>query len=141
MEPVSQHHMNSRPRSTPSTTHQMRGWGVVPLLLAESQLRDLQDYLSSVQSFVDQEQKAFLKRVEETIAAEGLQGDEKDEYYSIHQNEFDTLHNTFPRIVYASGLLTSCSLLESSLVDLCRAFDGDPTLSKPWPWTSLMIQA
>jgi hypothetical protein len=115
----------------------MRGWGVVPLLLAESQLRDLQDYLSAVQSFVGQEQKAFIKRVEETIAAEGLQGDEKDEFYSIHENGFDRLHNTFPRIVYASALMTACSFFESSLVDLCKAFDRDAALTKPKPWEDL----
>ena len=137
MKDQSRHHMNSRPRSTPSTTHQMRGWGVVPLLLAESQLRDLHDYLSAVQSFVGQQQKAFIKRVEETIAAEGLQGDEKDEYYSLHENEFDRLQNTFPRIVYSSALLTAWSLFESSLVDLCRAFDGDPALTNPEPWDQL----
>jgi hypothetical protein len=115
----------------------MRGWGVVPLLLAESRLRDLHDYLSAVHSFVGREQKAFIKRVEETIAAEGLQGDEKDEYYSINENEFDKLHNTFPRIVYSSALLTACSLFESSLVDLCKAFDGDAALTKQKTWDQL----
>jgi hypothetical protein len=112
----------------------MRGWGLVPLLLAESRLRDLHDYLSSVQSFVDQEQKAFIKRVEETIPAEGLQGDEKDE---IDENKFDRLHNTFPRIVYASALMTACSFFESSLVDLCKALDRDAALTKPKPWDRL----
>lgn len=117
--------------------YQMRGWGVAPLLLAESQLRDLHDYLSAVHSFVGQEQKAFIKRVEETIAAEGLQDNEKDEYYSTHENEYDRLHNTFPRIVYSSALLTACSLFESSLIDLCKAFNEDRALTMPKPWNQL----
>ena len=107
------------------------------MILAESQLQDLREYLWSVQSFVTQEQKAFRQRVEDAIAAEGLQGDEKDEYYSIHEDEFDQLHSTFPRIVYSSTLLTACSLFESSLTDLCKDFERDSALPKLKTWDQL----
>jgi hypothetical protein len=112
----------------------MQGWGAVSLILAASQLQDLTEYLSSVEGFVVQEQAKFIKRVEAAIAAHSLQGEDKDEYYSHHEDEFDQLHSTFPRIVYSSTLLTACSLFESSLVDLCKDFEKDAALPTPKGW-------
>lgn len=66
--------LNTRPRTKPaeSGSWMTLGWGAVPLLTADSQLQDLREYLWSARGFVGREQRAFLKRVEDTIAANSL---------------------------------------------------------------------
>jgi hypothetical protein len=114
-----------------------QGWGVVPLLTAESQFQDLREYLSLTRDLVAREQRDFLKRVEDTIAANSLEGENKDEYYSFIEDEHDQLHDRFPRIVFSSTLLIACSLFESSLMDLCKSFERDPALPTPKSWDDL----
>lgn len=89
------------------------------------------------QKFVAREHELLIKQVDDAVAAQGLHGDEKDWYYSSKDDEFDRLCNTFPRIVYGSTLVTACSFFESSLVDLCKAFDRDSELVKVKPWRDL----
>jgi hypothetical protein len=128
--------INTRPRTHPSKSGSwmMQGWGAVPLLTADSQFQDLREYLSSARDFVAREQRALLKRVEDTIAANSLEGENKDEYYSFHEDEYDQLHSRFPRIVFSATLLLACSLFESSLVDLCKGFERNPALPTPKSW-------
>ncbi|MGO9256344.1 MAG: hypothetical protein ACLQU1_08600 [Bryobacteraceae bacterium] len=129
--------LNTRPRSAPAKSGGwfVQGWGAVPLIITESQFQDLRDYLSLARDFVIREQQTFLKRVEDAIAANSLQGEDKDEYYGAHEEEYDQLHSRFPRLAFSSTFLMACSLFESSLVDLCKGFERESALSTPRLWS------
>jgi hypothetical protein len=115
----------------------MQGWFAFPVLLTPSQLSDLEAFLISVEHFVDEEKTSFTKRVEAAVVEAGLTGEEKDEYYSFHEDQFDRLDRAFPRIVYSSTLLSACSLFESGLVDLCKDLERDALLPQSVAWSDV----
>src|SRR5580698_6283226 len=129
--------LNTRPRPTPASSDSLMNadFDLVSLLLAESQFQDLREYMSLAQDFVVGKQRDFRKRVDDYIALNALEGDDRDEYYSFHEDDYDQLHNQFPRIVFSSTLLMACALFEGLLVDLCKGFEH--ALPKPTPWDAL----
>ena len=92
---------------------------LVSLILAEFQFRDLREYMTTAQDFVVRKQQEFRKRVDDHIAVNALEGEDREAYYSSHEDDYDQLYSRFPRIVFSSTLLMACSLFESSLADLC----------------------
>lgn len=126
--------LNTRPRQTPASSDSLMNadFDLVSLLLAESQFQDLREYMSLAQDFVVRKQREFRKRVDDHLTVNALEGDDRDEYRNYHENDYDQLHNQFPRIVFSSTLLMSCALFEGSLVDLCKSFERVLTTPAPW---------
>jgi hypothetical protein len=89
--------------------------------------------MSLAQNFVVRQQRDFQKRVDDYAAANALEGEDKDQYYSSLEDDQDQLHIRFPHIVFSSTLLMACALFESSLVDLCKVFER--VLPTPIPWS------
>lgn len=128
--------LNTRPRLTPASEDGLMNarFDLVSLFLAESQFQDLREYMSLAQDFVIRKQLDFHKRVDDHIAVNGLEGEDRDEYYSSHEDDYDQLHGRFPRIVFSSTLFMACSLFESSLVDLCKRFEQALPKSTQWSY-------
>jgi len=128
--------LNTRPRPTPASSGSLMNahFDLVSLLLADSQFQDLREYMSLAQDFVVRKQRDFRKRVDDHIAVSALEGDDRDEYYSSHEDDYDQLHNQFPRIVFSSTLLMACALFEGLLVDVCKSFER--ALPTPTPWNT-----
>jgi hypothetical protein len=127
--------LNILPRSTAASSGSLMNadFSLASLLLAESQFQDLREYMSLAQEFVVRKQRDFHKRVDDHIAVNALEGEDRDEYYSSHEDDHDQLHSRFPRIVFSSTLLMACALFESSFVDLCKGFER--ALPTPIPWS------
>jgi hypothetical protein len=92
--------LNTRPRPAPASSGSLMNgdFDLVSLLLAESQFQDLREYMSLEQEFMVRKQRDFRKRVDDHIAVNALEGDDRHEYYSSRQDDYDQLHNQFPRI-------------------------------------------
>jgi hypothetical protein len=127
--------LNIRPRPTPASSGSLMNahFDLVSLLLAEWQFQDLREYMSLAQNFVVRQQRDFQKRVDDYTAVNALEGEDKDQYYSSLEDDQDQLHSRFPHIVFSSTLLMACALFESSLVDMCKAFER--VLPTPIPWS------
>ncbi len=99
----------------------------LPLSIAtgETHLEHLRDYLPSAQSFVSRMQQTLTRRINDAIELQKLQGEDKDLYRDLYEDEFHQLYEAFPRIVYSSTLLTAFSLFESSLTEVCRCIERD----------------
>jgi hypothetical protein len=113
--------LNTRPRPTPASSDSLMNadFDLVSLILAEFQFRDLREYMTTAQDCVVRKQQEFRKRVDDHIAVNALEGEDREAYYSSHEDDYDQLYSRFPRIVFSSTLLMACSLFESSLADLC----------------------
>jgi hypothetical protein len=126
--------LNTRPRPSPASSGGLMNahFDLVSLFLAKSQFQDLREYMSRAQVFVVQQQLDFRKRVGDYIVENALEGDDRDEYYSSHEDDYDQLYSQFPRIVFSSTLLMACALFESLLVDLCKGFEHKLPTPKKW---------
>jgi hypothetical protein len=129
--------LNTRPRPSPASSGGLMNahFDLVSLFLAKSQFQDLREYMSRTQVFVVQQQLDFRKRVDDYIVENELEGHDRDEYYSSHEDDYEQLHSQFPRIVFSSTLLMACALFESLLVDLCKGFERK--LPTPIKWDTL----
>jgi len=126
--------LNARPRPTPASADSLMNadFDLVSLMLARSQFQDLREYLSLAQDFVHREQQEFEKRIDDYITVNALHGEDRGEYYSSREDDYDLLQSRFPRIVFSSTLLMACALFEGSLVDLCKAFERALPTSTKW---------
>jgi len=126
--------LNIRPRPTPASSGSLMNadFDLASLVLAEWQFQDLREYMSLAQEFVVRKQQDFHKRVDDHIAVNALEGENRDGYYSSHEDDYDQVYSRFPRIIFSSTLLMACSLFESSIVDLCKSFERALPTPKPW---------
>lgn len=129
--------LNTRPRPKPASSDSLMNasFDLASLLLATWQFQDLREYASQAQDFVHRKQQDFEKRIDDHIAANALEGEDREEYYSSHEDDYDQLQSRFPRIVFSSTLLVACALFEGSLVDLCKGLERTLSVSQPWACT------
>jgi hypothetical protein len=112
--------MNERPRTSPRTSHFLRGFYPVILDAGITELHSLQSLVSRLPGFLSDEQSEFERHLEKRVREEGMDKDQRSGFYENHEAEFHELHTFFPNAVWNSLLALACSLFEARLVEACK---------------------
>jgi hypothetical protein len=132
--------MNTNPRQHPPVTFWMTGWIPFALLTRDTEFRDLEEYLKTVQEFVRDEGNRFTKEVEERARKQNLAGEDADHFFEAHEQEFERWHSSFPNTVLSTVLIAACSRFESGLTELCKDLEKERAIATPNTWESFKKQ-
>jgi hypothetical protein len=91
----------------------------------EVEIRELNNYLITVEEHLKSGALQFKKQVDAKVRSLGLSKDDASEYYEAHSDEYDMWHSSFPRLIHNSVLVSACSLLEVSLVEVCKYLESE----------------
>lgn len=114
------------------------GWTPVILYHAETQLRDLDVYLSlavASVSFAQDDLIVETGRIHLSNGAVNAEIDEEDRHPPCrhYEEEYNRRFNFFPSILYSGVLTSAYALFETSLVSLCTSIEKDEKIQKVYP--------
>ena len=100
------------------------GINVIPAnifqFVVDINLDNFEQYAMTLEDLLVREQKQFDSRVKE--AESKWQGQDRNEFYSMYEDDYWRLSEIFPNLLRSSFFITCYSFLEHTLLDLCGYF-------------------
>ena len=90
-----------------------------------------------MEGHLSREAAQFVTYINQTIASEGLAGEELDDFYDRHVDDHDRLHHSYPSMARASVLVLTCSRVESVFTDICKELEDASEIPTPTSWSTL----
>jgi len=126
--------MNKLPRQTQRTGWWMHGQLPGMFHISKMELRHISEYNIKTTDYIEKESQKFRSNIEDYIKSHKLDDEQEVGFTESVSEEYSMLHSFFPVVLRYSILVSSCSLLESTLTNICKHLDSSSkfTVSKEW---------
>lgn len=86
--------------------------------LISYELEQMERYLDLLNSAINENQKEFDASIEKITST--MSEDEKESFYAFNEDEFIEVGSDFPRLLFASFVVSWYSFVETHLINFCR---------------------